>query len=366
MQTPTITTEPNETHANDEQSTTAKRVTVIFNPVSGVEDPEVRKQKITESLQQFDYECDFALTTEQESGTVLAEKALGSGAELILVSGGDGTVMQVLTAVVGKNVPVAVIPSGTGNLLSINLGIPLTIPEAVHTALNGKPYSLDLAKTSDGRHFAIMGGLGLDANMIADADRSLKKRLGVVAYFVAAAKNWRKPPLEVQVSVDGKEPMKRFVSSVLIANMGKITGGVEAVPEASPTSGNLEVAIVKSANFGQWVRLLWYAFLGRTSDDPGYEHYKATTVDISTKTPQHSQLDGEDAGKISHLHVKVLPQAVKILLPEQESESRAIRAQPEVTARHDGDRRVLILSALLLSLAAGLLWLREKRQKDQK
>ena len=64
---------------------------------------------------------------------------------------------------------------GTGNLLSINLGIPVTVPEAVHVALSGHKYQLDLARTSDGRYFAIMGGVGLDAQVIKDAGREAKK-----------------------------------------------------------------------------------------------------------------------------------------------------------------------------------------------
>ena len=109
--------------------------------MSGATDPEERKKIISDALASHGYTSQYLFTTEEEGANALAKKALADGVDLIAVSGGDGTVMEVLSALVGTNVPVAVLPAGTGNLLSINLGIPTTVPDAVDVALAGIPTS---------------------------------------------------------------------------------------------------------------------------------------------------------------------------------------------------------------------------------
>jgi len=225
-QTQVRTPDPNEAQRPEGQ----KCVTIIFNPVSGKTDPEERKKTISDALAEHGYTCQYIETSKQEGAKALAEKASKDGIDLLAVSGGDGTVMEVMSALVGKDIPVAVLPAGTGNLLSVNLGIPMTVPDAVHVALSGQQYELDLAKTDGDRYFAILGGMGLDAAMIRDAGREAKDKFGVLAYFVAALKNLPRRRSRVSLRLDGGEPISRRAKSVVIANMGKITGGLEAIP----------------------------------------------------------------------------------------------------------------------------------------
>jgi diacylglycerol kinase family enzyme len=194
-----------------------KSVYVIFNPVSGKSDPEQRKQIISDALADHHYTCQFIATTREQGARACAEEALAQGADLLAVSGGDGTVMEAMSAVVGKNIPIAVLPAGTGNLLSVNLGIPMTVPEAVHVALSGHKYALDLARTADGRYFAIMGGLGMDAQMIKDSDREAKDKMGKLAYFWAAFKNLPRHRALVEIRLDDRPPIRRRAKSVLLA-----------------------------------------------------------------------------------------------------------------------------------------------------
>ena len=341
------------------QNGTGKCVSVIFNPVSGKSDPEERKKLISDALAEHGYTCQYIETSKQEGAKACAEKALRQGVDLLAVSGGDGTVMEVLSASVGSNIPVAVLPAGTGNLLSVNLGIPITVPEAVNVGLSGRPYDLDLAKTEEGRYFAILGGIGLDARMIRDADREAKNKMGVLAYLWAALKNLPKRRASVRITLDDRPPFRQRAKSVLIANMGKITGGLEAIPTAAPDDGVLDVAILKAETLGQWLRLLGYALLGRTHEAPDLDVYQAKTVVLETASSQPVEFDGEDAGRTRRLRVEIVPRAVKILLPEGAPATRDIQNNPVEAAR----RNLLpMLTALtLLSLIGTLLWRRRNR-----
>lgn len=339
----------------------SKSVSIIFNPVSGTSDPDERKKTISEALSAHGYTCQYLSTSKEEGANALAKKALADGVDLIAVSGGDGTVMEVLSALVGTQVSVAVLPAGTGNLLSINLGIPTTVPDAVDVALSGEPYTLDLIKMDEDRYFAIMGGMGLDAQMIADADRDAKRKFGPLAYFWAAAKNLRRHRVGYEITLDDGAPTHHRAKTVMVANMGKITGGIDAMPTASPSDGILDIGILKAHTALQGLRLVGNALLGRTQEDPMLEVHQARKIRIVPSRPQLCELDGESIGRIHEWQVEVVPQAVRILLPKDAPATRGEQNPPEAAARQSAYRRLAGPAVVLALLAvAHFAWRRRK------
>jgi YegS/Rv2252/BmrU family lipid kinase len=339
-----------------------KCVSIIFNPTSGKSDPEQRMNTISEALAGHGYTSQFITTTKERGAKVLAREALKNGVDLVAVSGGDGTVMEVLSALVGTDVPVAVLPAGTGNLLSANLGIPMTVPAAVEVALSGQPYRLDLVRSGD-RYFAIMGGMGLDGKVIEEADRQAKNRLGVLAYFVAAARNLGRARASVLITLDNRRPLRRRAKSILIANMGKMTGGLEAMPTASPTDGLLDIGIVKARTPGQWLRLLGYGLLGRSHEAPDLEVHQARRVRIVASRPHPIQFDGEEGGRQREMMAEIVPGAVVILVPEGAPAARDSDQSPITVARRSGNRRVLVTVGTLVLAGAAGAWLVRRRNK---
>jgi YegS/Rv2252/BmrU family lipid kinase len=345
------------------QAAENKCVSVIFNPVSGKSDPEERKQKISEALAKHGYTCQFIATSEERGAKALAREALEDGVDLIAVSGGDGTVMEVLSALVGTDVPVAVLPAGTGNLLSANLGIPMTVPEAVEVALSGSPYRLDLARSGD-RYFAIIGGMGLDGKMVEEADRATKDKFGVLAYVWAVFHNLGRRRTAVRITLDDGPPLRRRAKSVLIANMGKIMAGLEAIPTASPADGLLDIGIVTVRTPRQWLRLLGYGLLGRAQDAPDLEVYQARRVSIVASKPQPVQFDGEEGGWQRSLTAEIVPGAVLILLPEGASAARDADQPPAVIARQAANRRLLVAAGTVALAGTLVAWLIHRRRKS--
>ena len=347
----------------DQKPAGQKCVYVIFNPVSGKSDPEQRKKIISDALAAHGYTCQVLATSREEGARRKAEEALAQGADLLAVSGGDGTVMEAMSAVVGTDTPVAVFPAGTGNLVSGNLGSPTAVPEAVDVALGGHTFALDLARTGDGRFFAIMGGMGLDAQVIADADREAKKKLGKLAYFWAALKNLPRRRAAIEITLDDRPPFRRRAKSVLLANMGKITGGVEAMPTASPDDGLLDVGILKAATLGHWAHLVGSALLGRAQRDPALEVHQARRVTLRPRRPQPVEFDGEDAGRMDALTVEIVPRAVRVLIPKDAPAARALESEsPALAAEQSAKRRLLapLAVTLLLLTGAALLWRRRR------
>lgn len=341
------TSADSQSTVNASSEASGKSVTIIFNPVSGQEDPEKRKAIISEALAKHGYTCQYIETSKENGAKALGERAIADGVDLLVVAGGDGTVMEVLSAAIGSDIPVAVVPSGTGNLLSVNLGIPTAVPDAIDVALAGNAYPIDLAKTTEGRHFAIVGGVGLDGRMIRDANREAKKRLGVLAYLWAVVKNIGKPRAFFRITLDGKPPIHRRAKSVMIANMGRMTGGLDAVPTASPYDGLLDIAVLKTETFSQWLRLIGYLLAGRTEKDPDFDIYQARKVVVQSPQSQPAQFDGEDGGGTKRLEVEIVPKAVKILLPED-----APAAYIERDAAAEATRRAVPAAVILIAVAA--------------
>jgi hypothetical protein len=118
-----------------------------------------------------------------------AKQAVGSGAEVLLVWGGDGTVRRCLDAVAGSGVSIGILPAGSANLLAANLGIREDLDAALETALHGSVRVLDVGVLNDER-FAVMAGAGFDAVMVRDAD-DYKDRLGRFTYLLSGIKALR-------------------------------------------------------------------------------------------------------------------------------------------------------------------------------
>src|SRR4029077_11224789 len=116
-----------------------------------------------------------------KKGAKRVREAIEAGAELIVVWGGDGMVQRSIDAMVGHDVTLAIMPAGTANLLATNLGIPHDLEQALDAALNGRNRPIDVG-TINGEHFAVMAGVGFDAEMIDAADSSAKEKLGKLAY----------------------------------------------------------------------------------------------------------------------------------------------------------------------------------------
>lgn len=299
-------------------------VTVIFNPVSGQGDPEERKRRISEGLAAHGYTCQHLVTTPEQGARYWVEQALKEGVDLLAVSGGDGTVVETMAALIGTGIPLAIFPAGTGNLLCINLGLPRAVPEAVHAALFGERRRLDLGRITptspadEPEYFAILAGAGFDASVIEGADRETKNRLGLGAYLLSALKNLRHRPVLARIRLDGaSHRIRRRANSVMIANMGMIQGNIAVIPDAVPDDGYLDVAILKAETLGSWIRLLGSLLTRRLHDDPSIEYHRAQRIEVELSVPQPMQYDGEKTKEPRRAFVvEVLPGVVEVMVPK--------------------------------------------------
>ncbi|SCG68886.1 diacylglycerol/lipid kinase family protein [Micromonospora halophytica] len=196
-----------------------------------------------------------------------AREALEKGADLIFVWGGDGMVQRCADTLAGSSAAMAILPAGTANLFATNLGIPTDLAEAVRIGLHGRRRTLDLGRLN-GEHFAVMAGAGFDGDLIREADRKLKGRLGRVAYVWTGLRHVRGELVRTRIRVDGADWFDGEASCVLFGNVGTITGGVPAFDDARPDDGALEIGVSTADGAVDWARTLGRMATGRSEDSP--------------------------------------------------------------------------------------------------
>ncbi|MGC4897340.1 diacylglycerol/lipid kinase family protein [Micromonospora sp. DT31] len=296
----------------------APRSAVVVNPVK-VADLDEFRRTVDGALAAAGWpEPTWYETTVEDPGRGQAEEAVKAGAEVVFACGGDGTVMACVTALAGTDVALAVLPQGTGNLLAANLGLSNDLAAGLEVAVERGMRRLDVGEVGD-QCFAVMAGMGFDAQMLDSTSETTKKRIGWPAYVVGAARHLRDRPMRVSVRIDGKPPLRRRARSVLVANVGRLQGGVRLLTDAEPDDGWLDVAVLTPRSLGHWLALGW-AVLRRRDRVPGMEVFRARTVEITSNRAQPRQLDGDLISASRSLKATIRPESLWLCVPRPEED----------------------------------------------
>lgn len=240
------------------------------------------------------------------------------GVDLLFTWGGDGTVQHTIDAVAGEPVTLAIVPAGTANLFATNLGLPQDIEECVRIGLHGERRTLDVG-VMNGEHFAVMGGIGLDAMMIKDADAGLKDKVGRIAYVWTGAKNVSLDAVKTRIEVDGVPWFEGKASCVLVGNVSDVLGGLSVFPQALPDDGRLDIGVVTADGAWEWARTLGRTVVGDVTSSPFVQSTTGASFDIRLKEPLPYELDGGDRKQTKKLKVAVKPGAITVSVPEASS-----------------------------------------------
>jgi diacylglycerol kinase family enzyme len=287
---------------------------VVVNPVK-VPDLDLLRRTIVEGLAAVGWPAPMWLeTTVADSGHGQATRAVQDGAEIVFVCGGDGTVMACVSALAGTDVAMAVLPAGTGNLLAANLGLTGDAATGVEVALQGGRRRIDVGMV-DGRCFAVMAGMGFDAQMLGATSETAKRHIGWIAYAFGAFRHLRDRPMRVRISLDGKPAFPRRPRTVIVGNVGRLQGGVRLLGAAEPDDGLLDVAVLSPKTLRHWVALGW-GVLRRKAAVPLMETYTASRVEISSTKAQPRQLDGDLIAPGRQLLATVRPKALLLCVPQ--------------------------------------------------
>lgn len=290
---------------------------VIYNPVKVV-GVEIFRDLVAKTLTEHGYEKVLWLSTEAEDpGFAMARRALDADVDVILVAGGDGTVRIVLGELAGTGQKVAILPSGTGNLLARNLDIPLDVERALTLALEHDPTPTDIIEVRHGDHTeyaAVLAGIGLDADIMGDTDEDLKKSIGPAAYVIAGASHLDAKPMQVTITVDDADPVEADASLVSVGNVGELQKGVSIMPDASAHDGRLDVLVATPHSRLEMAQMVTDLITDNT-DGTNIARYTGKRVRLQIEEPAPAQIDGDVIDDVTDITFEVKPGDVQLVLP---------------------------------------------------
>lgn len=292
----------------------ARKIQVVVNPGSG--QPKPILHTLNQVFRSAGIKWGISLTEASGDAERFARESVEAGVDVVAAFGGDGTVMEVARGVMGSEIPMAILPGGTANLMSVELGIPKDLTEAAKIAADVESVvkGIDVGEL-DGTYFLLRVGLGIAADKVEMADREMKDKYGIMAYSIAALKAMKDAKqVKYFFNLDGEEIEAEGVTC-LVDNAGNFgVSGFKASQDISVFDGLLDVLLVRERSFQSFVGIGKSVATPSPNQDTVY-HWQAKEIKISTDPPQNIQVDGE-VGWQTPVSIKVVPQAVKVLTPK--------------------------------------------------
>ncbi|HEX8246149.1 MAG TPA: diacylglycerol kinase family protein [Longimicrobium sp.] len=297
----------------------AGRNLIVLNPVAGQADTDRVLRLLAGAFAVRRSPFDVVETGGPGDAERFAREAAAQGYRAVVAVGGDGTVGEVITGLVGTGVPLGIIPKGTGNQVAFNLGIPRAVEHAVDVVVNGGAVEMDLGQLAEGRYFAVAAGTGVDAEIVALATRELKDRWGFGAYIYAILKVASSPPAtRYRITADDRE-LEVDASMVLVANMGMVVTNPQTLsfrlaPEGTHRDGKLDLCIFAPRTATHAARMLWRMYRQRFGGDDRMIFLQAREVTVDSEPTVVTEADGEPLG-VTPLRARAVPGGIRVLVP---------------------------------------------------
>ncbi len=298
-----------------------KQVAIIFNPRAGsIKGDSTRIHQLRDELRKHGFFCDdeFLLSTSRAGEAAeLVSKAVKMNAHLVIVCGGDGTINEAVQGMVGSSVPLAILPSGTANVLAKELALPSSPEDLVELIARHslRRISVGLASNAETgwqRYFLLMAGIGIDAAIIETVDPKLKKQFGLGAYIAAGLKtlvNWKLTPFNLKANQQSYP-----ATFAVIANAANYAAWFRISPDSRMESNALNLCAFNSTNRITYLGYAAMSLFGAHIKASNVAYEPVSEIYAESNVPVPVQLDGELVG---HLPMKfsIVPNALTVVAP---------------------------------------------------
>ncbi len=292
-----------------------QKIHFIVNPISGA----LRKRKdidvfIQKYLDQEQFEPFIKMTEYAGHAIELAQQAIKDGADIVVAVGGDGSVNEVSSVLIGTDIVFGVVPGGSGNGFAMHMGIGRKIKKAIEIINQGHIQVID-SITLNGKPYINLSGVGFAAN-IAYRFKENKQR-GFMNYLkITMEQAFRYPFQKYEISVDGNDYEKRECLMVEIANSTSFGYNFKPAPLAKVDDGLLELVIVNKTP-----KLNYFAAFPRMINGQIHKSYfierkACQKVDIRIPENSYVHMDGEGFIESHELQYQIVPNSLKVIAPK--------------------------------------------------
>lgn len=286
---------------------------LIYNPAAGRlrRNPQRILQRSTDALARVNLNPRLMPTTAPGDATGMVAQAIADGADLILVLGGDGTVNEIVNGMLHSRVPLGILPAGTANVLSVEIGLGSALEPAIARMANSVERRIAVGKLVNGgvRYFLAMGGAGLDAKIVYDLNPTLKATMGKLAYWLGGFGHVTQRVQNFDVRINGDSYRCGFALASRVRNYG---GDLEIATGASLLRDDFEVVLFEGSNPLRYLGYMTAVGFRQVEHMPGVHTVYARHIELSGDA--HVQIDGEYAGRLP-ARFEIVPDALTILAP---------------------------------------------------
>lgn len=291
---------------------------IIINPAAGV--GESTLPIINAFMRDAGIKWEASITHREGDASRFAKAAIKERIDALAIYGGDGTLMEAISGLIGSDIPLVILPGGSANVMATELGIPAGLKEAC-ALMSRSPLEtkhIDVGQF-DKRYFIVGISLGFEADVVKGADREAKNKIGIFAYLfsaVAALKITKKAVYHLKI--DGQEHEVRGLMC-LITNTGNLRfSNISFDKHIDVGDGFLDVIVVRKANLSLFKLMVVTLFKRERPDNLELvEHWQGKDISVSSSPKQTVQCDGEVLEKMPR-HIKIIPGAIKVLVPKKD------------------------------------------------
>ncbi len=297
-----------------------KTVHVIVNPAAGQDRPFLKVMNTLFKEAGLDYE--LLVTHKRGDATRHAARAVEEGVSMVAVYGGDGTVIETALGLTGSQVPMAILPGGTANMMSKAFNISQNFNEAC-ALMVGEQVNIQQVNMGmiNGQAFFQLAGIGLEAKMVEGADRAAKDRLGMLAYGLSGLQALSDAKVShYHLELDGQAVDVDGVTCIiaLVENLGM--SSLRRALEVDSHPGKLDVIVLQRADLTSFIAMLPALVTGSPPNHESIQHWHACEVKVTADPPQSVQADGELLGD-TPVSASIVPRAVNIIVPRPAASS---------------------------------------------
>lgn len=300
------------------------KVTIIYNPTAGSANRLNRPARLVWQLTRQGHDIAFYTTKCAGDATRLAQQAVAEGCDVVVGMGGDGTLNEIIQGLAGSEVALAAYPSGTTNVWCQQVRMPINPRRAADVISGGQRRRIDLGRAND-RYFLLMVGIGLDGEITEAIDHDLKKRLGKLAYAVAALRLVNFRGTDVTITLDnGDEPTRKLKlrTSLIIITNAERYATIKLAREAQVDDGQLELLVFEGSKLWSKLARTVSVLTSRSEHDMKIVRYRMQHAHIASDPPVAAQLDGDPAGRVGSqpINIECVPAALRVIVPDRAPE----------------------------------------------
>lgn len=287
-----------------------KKYVLIVNPISGDVDKNEILTKTLAFAAKYNIEIIVYETSGKEDEKSIKKLYTLHKPKRILIAGGDGTIKMVAEALEKKDVIFGILPAGSANGLSVDLGLPTTIEENLDIAFHNHFMEMDMISIN-GKKSLHLSDFGLNAELVKNYENSsIRGKLGYALQVVTTLTELDEP---FSAKIKTKEQtIECTARMIVIANSQKYGTGVTINPEGKMNDGKFEIVILKNLDLLVFGKIITGNMPLNSEDVEIISTEKAT---ITTSKPVSFQIDGEYIGEETKLNIKILPGHIKIAVP---------------------------------------------------